>query len=216
MNKPLITYLLEVEGSKVHRLKNEPDITTMCGISRVAHPDALIFKVIDSLARDIHITKDSNKWTESDLDHLNTHIVKTNSTKRLLELVDEFYTTYNKGARLHLFPKECIVTMFSLYTNSPKYSWKSVQDAINAMYTLNKIELPKKLVSDGIFGRNTSKGLKKITELCNDNNEIGQLFELLILSNMSRYYAILVAKNPDKYLPYLIGWNNRLQRLSNS
>ena len=103
--------------------------------------------------------------------------------------------------------------MFSLHTNGPTLAWKSVQSAINKCIK-NGLVNTSKLAVDGNPGNMTFGALKAVTAAVDSNPYGGLLFESYLLLEMSRQYEILAVANPDKYLRYLNGWNNRLAVLS--
>lgn len=205
----LLDYIYSVEGDKIHYNSTEEDITSPGGIYRFKHSNAKIFEYIDSVAASSEIYTKSNEWSKEDLNVINNNLdmIKVN------ELVMDFYTEYNKGAYLELFTPLVQTTVFSLYTNSPINAWKSIQSAINKFCTNDIIDYDIQVV-DGKPGKKTFKGLEAINEVCYDCSELELLFESYILLEMSKIYAKLAVSNPDKFLIYLNGWNNRLDFLA--
>ena len=204
ISNELMKYLGKAEGTTLHYNTSESDITTAYGIYRVAHPDAEIFKYIDRVADNIGITTKSKDWTTAEIDSIGIVL----DDKNVLKLAEEFYTKFTLKAKLNEFPKEAQVAMFSMYTNSPKLAWKATQSAINKFESNELIDYKQQLV-DGYPGETTYDGL----ELCTAANN-GSLFEAYMLLEMNRQYGKLAVSNPDKYLQYLNGWNNRMEALA--
>jgi len=212
MASKLLQYLYRAEGDKLHRNSNEKDITTPGGIYKFVHPDAKIFDYYNSLARKLGNSKDSSKWSESDI-----HAIDSISDSTIVaSLVEEFYKEYLAGAKLDLLPDEAQVAMMSMYTNSPKKAWKSVQQSIVDMGKSNVI--PSNIANigavDGIAGRKTEKALRYILSISVDDTICAYYFEALMLSNMKTLYARLALSNFDKYGRYLKGWFNRMDFLN--
>ncbi len=209
----ILEYLAITEGTVIHFNKKESDITSMFGIYKVSHPGAHIFSKINSLARLLGIKKTSNNWNKEDLNKINTFIKESHSLDlEFYNLAASFYEDYLKGARLNMFHKDCKVAMYSMYVNSPRLAWKSVQFAINCMNS-NELINHYKLKEDGRPGRKTKSGLKKALRVCNENPFLGLLFESDMLMGMACNYSILIKKNPNKYIVNSTGWDNRLKDL---
>lgn len=209
----LMKYLAKAEGTDIHYNDKEHDITAMYGIYRHAHSKAKIFEEIDYLAYKLGIRQKSYNWQKKELDTINNFINKDEElVKKFLNLAIEFYKSYLRLARLEMFHKDCIVAMASMYTNSPKLAWRSVQYAINTMQNMNFINY-KNIAEDGIAGQNTINGLEKCLYACNTKENLGLLFESYMLLGMCTEYSKLIKSNPNKYMKYSFGWDNRMKEL---
>lgn len=209
----LIKYLADAEGTQIHYNNREHDITSMYGIYRHANPDAKIFEEIDYLAFKLGIKEKSCKWLKKDLDLINNYINKDKAlVDKFILLAVEFYENYYKRARLDVFHPDCVVAMASMYANSQKLSWRAVQYAINTMNSNGFIEY-KTISEDGKAGNNTLRGLEKCLYACNTVKNTGLLFESYMLLGMCAEYSKLVKANPNKYLRFSIGWDNRMKKL---
>lgn len=209
----IIDYLAEAEGIEVHLNKGELDITSMYGIYRFANPHAKIFKELDYLAYKLGIRSKSKDWKHEDLHLLNNYIaLSPKYTQLFRDLAIEFYKSYYRGAKLDLFHEDCVIAMASMYANSNKLSWKSVQYAINTMASNNLIEYHR-IAEDGKVGSQTMEGLKMCKIACDSLDFVGLLFESFMLLGMTAEYSKLVKANPDKYLRFSIGWDNRMKKL---
>ena len=213
MQRILLNYLAKAEGTQIIRNKTESDITAPYGIYKTMHPNADIFKEIDKIATKAGLSGDSKSWTKSNLDVLNEYVLKNNLSQTLKRLAAVFYDNYLEDAELNLYPQKAMITRFSLYTNSPKLANKATQDAINDFIT-NKLISHDLLTVDGDAGANTKQALKLIFDLCERDDNLGLLFESYMLLSMSKNYAKLAVLNHDRYLEYLNGWNNRLDKLA--
>lgn len=205
--KDLLDYLGEAEGTHLHYNSTEKDITTPYGIYRVSHPDAEVFTYIDKVAKSIGITKPSSKWNSVEVKKVDNAIDRG----KLNELIYKFYEDFLVKIHLNTFDEEAKLAAFSMYVNSPKLMWKSVQSTINKFVTNKWIDYKIQTV-DGGYGNDTKNGLFKVNEACDSNPLFGVIFEAYMVSHMQLEYAKLVADNPDKYLKYLIGWNNRVTK----
>lgn len=205
MESNLIEYLEKAEGKVFHYNRGESDLTSPLGVYKHAWPKAEIWNYVDSITTDLNLPEDTSDYDAEDVEVLNS---KMNYGK-VIELVSDFYDDYLKSAHLELFPSACQVTVFSLYVNSPRNMWRSVQQALNQFHLNHFIEFKVQTV-DGLYGGSTKAGLELIK---GEDIMQGYLFEAYILSNMKTQYAKLVAKNPDKFLKYLNGWNNRMNVL---
>lgn len=205
MLEKTLEYILEVEGDYIHRNTTEADITSPGGIYRKEHPDAAIFEYIDTVANSIGIDAPSTDWTDEDISNVN-RAIDIDTIKTYLDI---FYKEYLSGMHLELFPKELELFLFNIYTNSKIGTWKSIQRTLIHFQNLGILDINKKELSivDGYYGSKTKNAIERI-DFSSDN--ITNLFMVETLSNMRRYYADLVVSNPDKYLIYLKGWNNRL------
>lgn len=205
-------YLAQAEGIKIHYNKNEIDITAPYGIYRAKNPDAKIFKRIDNIANKIGISLPSSSWNEQQIKMVNDYIEKHELRYEFRELASEFYDSYLKDLDIEIFPKMSQIAVFSLYVNSPYLAIISIQTAINN-FIYNELIDFNIIKVDGIFGPISKRAVKTITWTC-QTKESGLLFEMYILLEMSRQYEKLAVSNPDKYLEYLNGWNNRLNKLA--
>lgn len=201
----ILNYLAKAEGTEIHRNSTEADITTPYGIYRESHPDAAIFKYIDTVAQSIGIKTKSETWDQVTLDRVN----KAMDRNEIARLALEFYNDFMTKLHLDIFTEQSQLAAFSLYTNGPLIFWKSVQATINKFTTNGWIDYIKQGV-DGDYGRKTSNGLVLIQELCHKNNLYGYIFEGYMISHMQLEYARLAVANPAKFLKYLNGWNNRV------
>jgi len=102
--------------------------------------------------------------------------------------------------------------MVSLYTNSQVGSWKAVQSGIWDLYNMDVLRINKSTISivDGMYGNKTKDILNIIRTMDKVTNK---LFKALVLSRMKSYYSKLIHANPDKYLKYISGWDNRVNNL---
>ena len=209
----ILDYLASAEGLEIHRNAKERDITSMYGIYRFEHPTATIFKKIDRIALVLGISAPSQYWEDEDLQTINNYIGSHSILKSdLRKLASIFYQEFYQGAHLNLFPMDCVIAVTSMFTNSPLRAWKSIQFAINCFSTNNLVK-NNILVVDGIYGSNTEVALKNIYIFCHNNKYTGLLFEADMLLNMSSEYSLLIKQNPDKYIRYSTGWDNRLKKL---
>lgn len=211
--KEILEYLAKAESIEVHRISTESDITAPYGIARAKHPNADIFDTIDGIAESVGITDASKNWSENDIDKINAKIKRTVSYQTYIySEAEDFYKEFLKGAHLELFPPECKVAMYSIYTNSPKGAWMSVQQSIRDLFSNRYVKANP--IADGACGKNTKSALNITTETLHNQRFSGHYFETLMLSNMKTYYAKLAVANPDKYLVSLKGWNNRMNELA--
>ena len=209
MTYELLEYLAKAEGTELHYNEGEVDITAPYGIYRKPYPNANIFKYIDGVARSLGIEVPSREWTEEEVLLIDNAL----DMQKINELAMEFYIGYAKGARLDMLPAESQVAMFSLYTNSPKLAWKAVQSALNKFVKNGWLEFRLQAV-DGAYGKSTEEGLQELLKIAESNSGYGYIFEAYMLLEMSQEYAKLAVSNPDKYLKYLNGWNNRVEALA--
>lgn len=208
MDKIVLDYLANAEGTIIHRNSTELDITSPYGIYKAVHPKASIFGYIDSIALSIGIKSNSKEWDKATIDKINLKL----DNAKVLAFVDEFYTSYLAGAKLELFKDEAKIAMFSMYTNSNTGAWIAVQRAIISLVKSKQIpfELTQVSIDDGSFGGKTQNVLTLIKQ---HNYISGYHFESLILFYMTTYYVELWKKNPQKYGIYLDGWKNRMSKL---
>jgi len=205
--KEVVKYIGEVESKLVHRNEGEEDITCPYGI--YLKPNSRMYQYIVELAESLDIDKDTKEWNNDDIKIVNSLVEK--SAYGVQQLAEGFYRDFLKDAHMELFPKECQVAMYSMYTNSPKNAWKAVQEALLEMSVI--FNFPSNLSSiDGSYGEKTKNGLDFITSLESE----GYHFETRMLSNMKSIYIKLWKSNPDKYGRYLSGWDNRMSHLEMS
>jgi hypothetical protein len=210
--KEIIEYLKKAEGVTVHRLAGEKDVTAPLGIYKHVHPKAKIFELLDVIALECGIVEDSKNWNKSDISAINKRIEDKGYFPKIEELAKEFYEEYLEAAHIEYFPKQAKLAMFSMFTHSSKNSFKAVQAAINSFVSSKHINY-KGIEVDGIYGSDTNNGLIQIKLLADEIPFLGYLFEATMIFEMSRIYGQLVVRNPEKYLKYLNGWNNRLDKL---
>jgi hypothetical protein len=208
MTEQILEHLAKAEGTKVHRLPTESDITAPYGIYRTQHSSAKIFEYIDQIANELGYHLNSNEWNQLTIDDINNNI----DVEIVKELVSEFYDEYYYNIHIDMYPVESVVAVMSAYTLSPKNTIKSIQSTVNKFID-NEFTIGSKLVVDGAYGSKTELGLANVAGAVDINNTYGYLFEAYFISHMQLELAKLVASNPDKYISYLNGWNNRLENL---
>ena len=209
----LLKYLSSAEGTQIHFNKGEKDITSMYGVYKYSNPKAKIFEEIQKLAIKLDLPYDSRNWKEKDLNKINNFINQDKIlVDKFISLSAEFYEEYLKKARLNMFHKDSVVAMFSMFVNSRRLAWKSVQYAINTMNQNGFIEY-EKIAEDSKVGSKTLKGLEKCLYICKARENMGLLFESYMLLGMSAEYSYLIKKNPKKYNRFSTGWDNRLKKL---
>ena len=204
----LLNYLSEAEGTEIHYLKGEKDITAPYGIYKYSHPKAEIFNYIRKIALTIGIVRESSSWSKVEISKVNKAIDKDIIKK----LAEHFYKEYLKDAHLDLFPDLCKIAMFSMFTNSRKKAWKAVQQSLIDIKKTGSMPFEEPLSTiDGAYGRKTRIALSVVKYY---NGFAPLYFEALLLSNMKTQYIKLAVKNPDKYLGFLKGWDNRMNALA--
>lgn len=206
----ILEYLAKAEGTRIHKHKNELDITAPYGIYRYAHPGAEIFRLIDELAGSVKVYAESKDWTEYDIDKVNK--VLRGYEKEVRQAAYKFYKKYLATVNLDKFPKPLRLVFFSLYVLSPNTAIRVLQKAIRQAIPLGIIidtNLRDVSTVDGRYGNKTEKSLSFIPE-----NGI-MVIKLLIMSNAKTYLTKIASDNPDKYLLNLKGWFNRLDNLIN-
>lgn len=213
MTKELYEHLRIVEGTKLHRNDRESDITTMCGIYRTEHPNAVIFTVIDTFAKMADVYSPSSHWSDEEIERVDATLKANVTEEELFSIISDFYDDYTKGAHIDSMPVQASVAMFSMYTNSPKYSSMSAQGAYN-MFVKNGFINGPILKVDGALGNYSVNAFRTVTQAATANPALGYLFESYLLLSMSKYYAKLIKNNPDKYLINANGWSNRLIALA--
>lgn len=213
MTPYLITHLEKVEGTKVHRNPTEADITSPYGIYKLNFPTEPIFDYINQIAKEVGVIKPSQQWNQTDLDYINQNIEQTNRLPYIKKLAESFYDRYTRNLPLDKLPELCQVTAFSLYVNSSANASKAIQMACNSLIKNYSLSIAP-LSEDGVLGYSSQSALETITRFIGKSKEGALYFESLILLHMSKIYAELAVANPNKYLVYLRGWNNRLEALS--
>lgn len=213
----VMDYLATAEGTEVHYLNNEKDFTTPYGIYSYRHPETKIVKRIRAIALSNGVISQSKDWTKEDIEKIN-NIVQTQYADEIRDLATEFYLEFTNSVHLEFFPKLARVAMYSMYANSPKRAWMAVQQSLLDMRDSDSFKFSGALsVVDGSYGSKTGDSLKEFTDYLqvkNDNDKFGHLyFETLLLSNMKTQYIRLALANPEKYLQYLKGWDNRMSAL---
>ncbi len=207
--KELLEYLGKAEGLKIHYNELEKDITAPYGIYKYAHPDAKIFHYIEDIADELNMLKKSSYWDNKDIEtvnqYLNMDIIKS--------LANEFYEDYLENAHLELFPIDCKVAMFSMYINSQKGAWWSIQESIKQMKSTGSIVFEKPISpTDGSFGKKTDDALYDISTQTDGTKFGGLYFETLMISNMRVYYDKIINDN-EALEKFEKGWNNRMSYL---
>ena len=205
----LLDYLAVAEGKEVHYNEGEVNITTAYGIYRASHPKADIFTLIDAVATKVGVSLDSSKWGKAQMGLVNKELAKYQTEVR--EFARVFYSEFLKGAMIDFFPSECVMAMFSMYTNSPSNAVKSVQDSLLELKAVGLVSFSGELsVVDGQVGKKTMQALADIVK--QDNQFLNYWLESLMLSNMKSIYIKLALANPDN-LKFLKGWDNRMDIL---
>jgi hypothetical protein len=206
----LLDNLDDAEGDILHRNDKELDITNGWGIYRKRHPKAMLWEYIDARAK-LVTNEPSNEWDDDEIELVISQI-DPEVEKYLTYL---FYKDYFKGAHLELFHIDNVILMANLYTNSQKGAWMSVQEGVWDMYKYGFINVKKRQISgvDGDYGRKTRNCLNLIKEL-DWKEQI--IFKQAVLLAMKSYYTDLTTGNPDKFLGYGQGWDNRMEELQHS
>lgn len=207
----LLDNIKQAESGNLHRNPKETDITSGWGIYKGGKAGASftpIWEYIDSLAA-VVTDQPSHLWTNDDIEAIDKLIDKDKE----LELSYEFYKEYFKDARLHLFHKDLVVLMSNLYTNSPKGAWSSIQEGLRDVSKDKILPMPLNELSivDGSFGAKTERALNKFLEVADWKDVL--IFKKSVLMAMKTYYTGLIASNPDKFLEYSKGWDNRMETL---
>ncbi len=205
----LMDNLLDVEGGRLHKNSTEIDVTNRYGIyrgSRAGRNFKPLWDYVDKVAS--KVTKlPSSKWTNEISSEVN-NLLDPDKVRYLSYL---FYKDYFAGAHLDLFHNDLVILMANLYTNSPKGAWMSVQEALRDIQRDGILNMPfKKLsIADGVFGDKTRKALLEFLKTADRKDII--IFKKSILLSMKSYYIDLAVGNPDKFLLYLNGWDNRME-----
>lgn len=198
----LVKLLKDVEGDKIHYNKGEKDITSAYGIYRYSQPDAKIFSYIDSIAKDLGITKSSKDWTHEEMERVNRKIDK----EKEFNLAVDFYRSFSP-LDLDQLGLELGYAYFNIYTNTPKGANIAMQAMINSY--IKNYQLDYKLLDeDGILGPKSKSLIYNVAKLYRDRE-----LKLAFLVFANDNYIKLVVNNPDKYLQYLKGWDQRVNNL---
>lgn len=205
----LLDNLLDVEGGRLHKNSTEVDITNRYGIyrgSKAGRAFKPLWDYVDAEAKKV-TSLPSNKWT----DELSLKVNAVLDPNRVRYLSYLFYKKYFAGAHLDLFHSDLVILMANLYTNSPRGAWMSVQEALRDIQRDGILHVPFKKLSgvDGDFGDKTRNALLEFLKTADRKDII--IFKKSILLSMKSYYIDLAVGNPDKYLIYLNGWDNRME-----
>lgn len=210
-------------GSRIHRNPSEYDITTRYGIYRYANPKAKIFEYIDTIARNMGLTKPSTQWTISDyISVQNKMDFDTELYYTYLFIKDYFSVTLKNGTKLNIdldkFDTETKKAVISLGWNSMKLCVKCLQSTINEFFIEEYIPGYNKtnvIACDGVYGPGTDKVLNIVLDYINKqpNKELSIRFFHRFLNNAKTYYIKLALGNKNNLLQYLNGWNNRVDNL---
>lgn len=215
--KDILRKLRQAEGGRLHKNSGEEDITTGYGIYRHAYPNDEVFKYVDQVAASLGINKPSKTWTNEEIKKVDNMM----DDEIELDYSLSFYETYFKGLEFeNMFP--CLVYPFAnIYTNSRKKAIESLQRSCNHYVKISYIAplFPnwKDIDTDGLIGPATRNAIKEITKVVTatkDNPEVyGNLFLYLFLSDVKSEYIDLAVANPNKYVKFLNGWDNRVNFL---
>ena len=207
MHDLLLDYLAKAEGTVLHHLRGEKDVTSPYGIYRYVHPNEEIFKYIDSIANSNGIYGPSKEWTQEDIDVINEHLDPVMTRK----LANIFYNNYIKNTPYNMLPYECKLSFFSMYTNSKTKAIKSIQQSIIDMNKTGSMKFEHMSIVDGYPGAKTNACVEKITK--QHDVYLNYYFETLMISNMKDEYIELTLANPERYMKFLNGWKNRMDIL---
>lgn len=206
--KIILDNLLHAEGGSLHRNKKELDVTNRYGIYRGSGRGknfSLLWDYVDEVAKKV-TSKPSKDWTQDEIIEINS-LLDDNIIREHSYI---FYTDYFRGAHLDLFPKELCVLIANLYTNSPKGTWLSIQEALRDLKRDEILDIEWKDLSsvDGFFGKKTRDALILFKEDADRKDKL--LFKKSILLAMKSYYIDIAVGRPDKFLGFLNGWDNRM------
>lgn len=206
-----LDHVKESEGGYIHRNKKESDITNSYGIYRGRPAGAAmtdLWDYIEDVGSSI-TTSPTNQWSGATI--ATVEALLDDKVEKYLSY--KFYEKYLKGARLELFPRELVLIMSNLYTNSPKGAWMSVQEALRDISKDGILPIPLSDLSivDGDFGNKTRDSLLEFMRIADWKDKI--IFRKAILLAMKTYYSNLIASNADKFLINIRGWNNRVEEL---
>lgn len=199
--------LEQEEGVLIHRNKGELDITLPYGLYKKYDSD--MYKFIVTVAKDIHITKDTKEWTKENIDEVNKAISKV--PKGIESLAIKFYEDFAKEAHVELYPPCCRELIFSIYINSPYWTNRAVQRTIINMVKSNRLELTLSEISieDGFWGNKTKYAIEYIRG--HKSQDFYYYFEEAIANNMKDMYDKIVEK--DRSMKKNIkGWKNRVKK----
>ena len=202
----ILDLLKENEGGYLHRNSSETDVTTGYGIYREKHPKAQIWAYIDGLARSLGITQPSSTWSKIQRDSIN-HIINPEMERYYSYL---FYKDFYKNTGLEDAHPLVAPVVISIYANGNKLYNLSLQRALNAMIKDGNIKYPK-LVEDGVVGPKTLSVFKEVSK--SGGNILNEKLKLLILLYAKTYYANLIHSRPNDYLRYILGWDDRVNKL---
>lgn len=198
----LVELLKTVEGDKIHYNKGEKDITSAYGIYRYQQPQAKIFTYIDTVAKDLGITKPSYEWTSEEINLVNINIDKDEE----FNLAVDFYKTFTH-LDLDQLGLELSYAYFNIFANTPKGANKAMQATINSL--ISNYNLDYKLLDvDGILGPKSRKVIYDVVKSYNDKE-----LKLTFLVHANEHYINLAVNNSEKYLKYLNGWYQRIKNL---
>lgn len=216
--------LRKYEGGKIHKNKNESDITTSCGIYRKQHPNASIFKYIDSLAESIGITSPSSTWTKEQIEKVNDIIDMDIENK----YTEEFYRDYIKSIDLDRLPLNIAWCYYNIYVTGNKLANKSLQRSCNFMlekyptiFNNEDVTFLKQLDVDGIIGKGSREAIYRISDLITSYKDavvFEEIWKQSFISFCKSYYIDIATGDvketgTDKDIIYLKGWKNRCDEL---
>lgn len=220
--KVLLDSIKSAEGGKLHRNKIETDITTGYGIYRVKHPTASIFSYIDSLAKELGITKPSSEWSDSEINQVNSKI----DPEKELELSAEFYKGYFKYSDYTNVPDMLLFSYFNIYVTSTTIAVRAMQSTYNlfikkfpeiALKPLYGEMTPIKV--DGKLGSGTKGAINKLGLILSKENSLYIPALTLIFYNYAKSGYVEIGTDEvkttgkDKHAIYLKGWDNRVNKL---
>lgn len=198
----LVGLLKKVEGDKIHYNKGESDITSAYGIYRYQQPQAKIFNYIDTVAKDLGISKPSHEWGKEEIDLVNNNIDKEEE----FNLAVDFYKTFTH-LDLDQLGLELSYAYFNIFANTPKGANKAMQATINSLINNNKLDY-KLLDVDGVLGPKSKKLIYDLVKNYSDKE-----LKLMFLVHANEHYITLAVKSSEKYLKYLNGWYQRIKNL---
>lgn len=218
--KILLTHLYKVEGGELHRNSKELDITNSYGIYRHYHPNAEVFKYIDTVASTV--TKaPSNKWDNAQIAEIEKRINKDIE----MELSYKFYKTYFKSLDLEQFPPSLVLSIVDCFTNTQVGTYKAIQEALNDCHKYGlfkhkpvsgtKLTNGNILLVDGVFGGSSKAALKDFVNRYNGKVEPTSWKDEIIFKNCmllymkSNYMELVISNNNN--MVNLRGWGNRME-----
>lgn len=202
LDKILQDSIKKAEGDILHRNSTESDITSAYGIYKTAHPNAEIFNYYDQIAKNVGITSLSNEWSKEDILKIQQNV----NEDEVYKYVKKFYSEFTP-LDLTKLPFTVANGYFNMYVNTPKGANEGLQITLNTFISLKKVD-GTKLTVDGKLGNKTKELLYKAVSIIPERE-----FLLTYLIYVNNYYIDLVVNNPDKYLRYLKGWDNRIDSL---